>query len=479
MEKKKAEKKRMEKKKVDCVVIGTGMGGISAAALLSHYDYKVLVVEKRDQLGGRFSTQVIDGHKCPTGALIIQRGTELEETFKVTGAKFEIADCSEISWKIGDGIYPLLGKGSLKTFLTAIKNFRWHHYKFGIISFLMIMKAMLGIMWRGFVNLFRSEDNKLERKSKIGTMTYREWMAKYTDDSQIMQANHAIVSSLFTGTNDFECPAEDVFEFYASQANPFKKKKFGYAPRGNIELVKNLAKVVTDKGNELLTETEVKTIKVENGQATGVILSTKNGDIDVDARVVISNSGASQTMEMVGEENLPAEHVKEIKDTLRPIPIVMGLIESDVTLLDKTGLVVITGTKSIVTGVTLSLHSDEISPKGKHLLWTCGTPSNCIDHMDKDLEIQRNEEDMEKAFPLYKKHGRVLKWVVKDIDDDLPCMRSWPGYDMTVYTPIPNLFNVGDSVKDPGWCGTPACAKNAWKVVNRVRKNFPALMPIS
>lgn len=158
--------------------------------------------------------------------------------------------------------------------------------------------------------------------------------------------------------------------------------------------------------------------------------------------------------------------------TLQPVPIVMGLIESDVPLLDKTGLVVITGTQAIVTGVTLTLHSDEIGPPGKHLLWTCGTPASCTVPMDVERELRRNEEDMHKAFPLYKEHGRVLKWVVKDIDDDLPCMRTPPGYDMPVETPIPNLYNVGDAVKEAGWTGSPACAKNAWKVVDRVRKQL-------
>ncbi len=464
----------MEKKTVDCVVIGTGMGGATAAALMAHYGYKVLVSEKRSQVGGRFSTQVINGFKCPTGALIIQRGTELEETFKLTGAKFEIADCAEISWKIGDEIYPLLGKGVVsKTIAAALKKFRWRHYRFGIMSFFMMFKTIFSLLWRKLLNLFRSEGNKIERKSARGKISYRDWMAKYTSDPLIIQANHALVSSLFTATNDFECPAEDVFEFFASQANPAKMHKFGYAPRGNIELIKNLLKVVTDKGNEVLMETEVKKIKIEKGKATGVILSTKDGDIDIDARIVISNSGPRHTMEMVGEENLPADNVCEIKERLRPIPIIMGLIESDVPLLDKTGLVVITGTEAIVTGVTLTLHSDEIGPAGKHLLWTCGTPVNCSDKMDVEKEIERNERDMEKAFPLYKKHGRVLKWEVKDIDDDLPCMRSWPGYDMPVYTPITNLFDVGDGVKEPGWCGTPACAKSAWMAVDIIRERFP------
>jgi phytoene dehydrogenase-like protein len=462
----------MEKKRVDCVVIGSGMGGITAGALMAHYGYKVLVAEESSRLGGRFSTQEIGGFKCPTGALIIQRGTELEKTFKVTGAKFDIVNCTEISWKIGHDIYPLLGMGFFKTLGAAIFKLRWRHYKFGIIHQLMVFRAMLKIAWRAFLNLFRSEDNKIVRKSMRGTISYRDWMEKHTDDPKIIQANHAIVSSLFSATNDFECPAEDVFEFYASMANPAKIQRFGYAPRGNVELINNLAKIVTDRGSEVMTETEVKSIKVENGRATGVILATQQGEIDVDAAVVISNAGAKQTVDMVGEEHLTQDYVRELNETLQPVPIVMGLIESDVPLLNKKGLVVITGTQAIVTGVTLTLHSDQIGPPGKHLLWTCGTPASCTKPIDRELELKRNEEDLHTAFPLYKKYGRVLKWVVKDIDDDLPCMRTPPGYDMPVETPIPNLFNVGDAVKDPGWTGSPACAKNAWKVVDIVRKQY-------
>ena len=463
----------MQKKKVDCIVVGSGMGGISAGALMAHYGYKVLVVEKRSRMGGRFSTEEIEGFKCPTGALIIQRGTELEKTFQVTGARFDIVDCTDISWKIGDEIYPMLGKGVGKTLRAVVTKLGWKHYKFGLVSLAMVFKAMLGIAWRSFLNLFRGKDNPRERTSKRDTISYREWMEKHTDDPRVIQANHAIVSSLFSATNDFECPAADVFEFYASMANPAKMHKFGYAPRGNIELIHSLAKVVTDRGGEVMMETEVKSIKVENGKVTGAILSGAGGDMDVDAGVVISNAGPRQTLEMVGEEHFPEGYVQEVHKRLRPIPIVMGLIESDVPLLDKKGLVVITGTQAIVTGVTLTLHSDEIGPPGKHLLWTCGTPASCLDPIDREREIQRNEEDLETAFPLYREHGRVLKWVVKDISDDLPCMRTWPGYDMPVHTPIPNLFNVGDGVKAPGWTGSPACSKSAWIVVDRVREKYP------
>jgi len=136
---------------------------------------------------------------------------------------------------------------------------------------------------------------------------------------------------------------------------------------------------------------------------------------------------------------LSRKYVEDIKIRLRPVPILMGLIESDVPLQKEKGLICITGTNAIVTGTTLSLHSDELGPAGKHLMWTCGTPAWCIRKIDPELEIKRNEEDLMNAFPLYKDHGRVLAWVIKDIDDDLPCMRTWPGYDMPVTTPVRNL----------------------------------------
>ncbi len=463
----------MDTRKFDCIVIGSGIGGMTAGALLAHYGYKTLIAEKRSRLGGRFSTQVIEGFKCPTGALIIQRGTELEKTFTETGARFDIVDCTDISIKIGEEIYPLLGEGVGKTVRAALKHLRWHHYRFGIAGLLMTLKAFGRLSWRKVSERTGLPFSRLDMPHSEVALSYRAWMERHTNDPRIIQVHHAIVSSLFSATNDFECPAEEVFEFFASMASPAKFHRFGYAPRGNIELIDELAKVVTTHGGHVIKESEVKAIMVDRGRATGVVVEMDGKETSVDGRVIISNAGPRQTIDLVGEEHMPAWYVTHVRERLRPVPIVMGLIESDVPLLARKGLVVITGTKAIVTGVTLTLHSREIGPPGKHLLWTCGTPETCSGHIDPTHEIARNEEDLATAFPLFKNHGRVLKWVVKDIDDDLPCMRTRPGYDVSVETPIPNLFNVGDGVKDPGWTGSPACAKSAWKVVRMVRKAYP------
>ena len=52
----------------DVLVIGSGMGGMCAAALLSRKGYRTLVVESLPRVGGRCSTIEYKGFKCPRRA---------------------------------------------------------------------------------------------------------------------------------------------------------------------------------------------------------------------------------------------------------------------------------------------------------------------------------------------------------------------------------------------------------------------------
>ena len=62
------------KRQYDAIVIGSGVGGCCIAALLAYSGRRVLLMEKRAYLGGRFSTVDRDGFLCATGGLAIQTG---------------------------------------------------------------------------------------------------------------------------------------------------------------------------------------------------------------------------------------------------------------------------------------------------------------------------------------------------------------------------------------------------------------------
>ena len=58
----------------DAVVIGAGAGGLCAAARLVHAGLRPIVVESLDRLGGRASTEVIDGFTVNVGAIALEVG---------------------------------------------------------------------------------------------------------------------------------------------------------------------------------------------------------------------------------------------------------------------------------------------------------------------------------------------------------------------------------------------------------------------
>ena len=64
-------------KSCDVLVIGAGMGGLCAAALLSHAGYRTLVAERLPRIGGRCSTIEYKGFKCAAGAIGPEMGGQL------------------------------------------------------------------------------------------------------------------------------------------------------------------------------------------------------------------------------------------------------------------------------------------------------------------------------------------------------------------------------------------------------------------
>jgi hypothetical protein len=57
--------------------------------------------------------------------------------------------------------------------------------------------------------------------------------------------------------------------------------------------------------------------------------------------------------------------------------------------------------------------------------------------------------------------------------DAWPPQRAVAGYDLPNTTPLANLWNVGDGVKEYANGGTTACAETAQLVVEKVKDVFP------
>ena len=115
----------MAKEKCDVVVLGGGIGGLGVGALLASRGYKVLVAEKRDFVGGRFSSYEQEGFTLPTGAVTVHyKDTETEELFKETGAELDLVDAPRLFYRIAGKDHEMPPKGAIGVGLDIINVLR-------------------------------------------------------------------------------------------------------------------------------------------------------------------------------------------------------------------------------------------------------------------------------------------------------------------------------------------------------------------
>ncbi len=110
----------MQPQKYDVVVVGSGIGGLGVGALLAHRGYKTLVVEQMSMVGGRCSTEEVEGFKLPTGAVALHTGLGMAETFQEVGEEFEITMVPRLFYRLGGKDYEMATPGSLSMMLDLV-----------------------------------------------------------------------------------------------------------------------------------------------------------------------------------------------------------------------------------------------------------------------------------------------------------------------------------------------------------------------
>jgi len=431
----------MKRENYDVVVIGSGIGGMCAAALLTQEGYKTLVVERLPRIGGRFSTIKYKGFKLTTGAMVVEIGGFIEQIFGRVGAKFEVHPVASPRYRIEGKEYELPRKGGLRTIVSLVSGNERESE--GVMS-----AIKRGLSWQ----------------KPSDSISFREWLLQYTQNERILKTFWALITAV-QAVNDHELPTGEFFRYLQVPRPP----NYGFAPRGNLALMESLAEAIQVNHGEVRTRCLAKQIIVTDGMVRGVIIQKDKDETQIAAKVVISNAGPRKTVELAGRENFDKGYLKQLNETIRPAPIFWIQAATDRPLVECP-MLYLTGARRVNLVVCPTLVCPELAPHGKHLLMSGGAPDSSLPPYDFEKEKKLNIQDLRDNFPGFDEHTEIL--VASYFREDWPTYHSWPGYDLSQKTPIENLYNVGDGVKPPGWSGLRACAQSARLVVEDIRGRF-------
>lgn len=426
----------------DAVVIGAGAGGLFAAARLAKAGYRTLVIERLDKVGGRASTDEMDGFRVNNGAIVIEVGGITEQTCREVGADFDIREPHPSI------LYRIAGKD------VDIARGGW--------GFLLAKLTRQGAKLAKGLGAARDDSGLPE-----GQMSTAEWVAKYTKNEGVHGIFRNMCASVFSVGSD-ELPAR-VFLTYFTRKSAFKR--FGFHPEGTIGLWRALADAVDRLGGDVRLSSSVRQILVEDGQVRGVIIDSQVGSETVECPIVISDIGPMATTLLLDIAHLPADYLAEVKRTDRPTSMITVNFASKERLIDAPGMLSFSKTRRLAYMASFCELCPEMAPPGWWLYVGTAVPEPAIGNFDETAETELLMADLREQIDRFDERARVLSVVITR--DEWPPQRAVVGSDLTHETPICGLWNVGDGVKEFANGGTTACAETAQIVVEKVVREFP------
>ncbi len=425
--------------KYDIVVVGAGMGGLCSAALLTHYGYKTLVLEKLPFVGGRASSVKYKGFTLPTGALYVETHGVVDKLFQEVGAAFPVRDFPiQLCFRMGGKDYTMPLKGGLKT---VISNFASEAE----------MARIMGAIRRAFT-----------WQEPSSAVSIRDWLREYTQNDKVL--------AIFRGMSNYQC-----VNFGDMPAAEFiRQLKFagtaGADPRGFLAFMEELVKVIKAKGGDVRTGCRVKRISVTDEVANGVVVNLPGeGETEIPAKVVISDVGPHGTVDLAGSQNFEKGYLKEVKERVRPLAYMCLEIASEKPLVDFRGVMVVPEGRRQMTMMCTSLVYPEYAPPGKHLLQAWAAPESSFLPLDAKKELDLMVQDIRETIPGFDRDAEILH--VSYWQKEWPMYRAMPGA-LGQKTSVENLYNVGDGVAPLAPLGLPGCAASARIVVDDIKQRF-------
>jgi phytoene dehydrogenase-like protein len=424
----------MREIETEAIVIGAGAGGMCAAARLAANGIKPVLVEAMDKLGGRASTEVIEGFTINTGAIALEVGGVFEETFHLVGAPLDLRFPEPASVFYLDGKIVDVGRGG------------WG--------------LLLGQMTKQAARILDKFAEARTGQLPDGRQSTAEWLTGFTGNETVHALFRNLCAAIFACNAD-ELPARAFLTYFTSKG---AFKRFGFSPTGTIGAWRSLADGIRRHGGEIWLSTAVSRIEIDAGRIAGVTVQRGGEAVRLRAPVVISNAGPRATVALAGEANVPSSYRDQLAN-LRPAANIVFNFASRQPLIGMQGIATFGRTRRLCNMAAMTATCPELAPPGWHLYVAYAVPKPALGDFDAQAETNLALEDLREQLPGF---GQAKMLSIRVMRDDWPAQRSCAGYDLPRDTGVPGLWCVGDAVKVYGNGGTQACAESAKLVVDAI-----------
>ena len=292
-----------------CVIIGSGLGGLSTGVILAKNGYEVTILEQSHQIGGCLQCFERNGVKFETGMHFIgsmEEGQILSNYFKY----LEIRDKISLS-RLDDDAYDVVA-------------LRGEHFPFPFGR-----EAFIERFSKRFPSQRRNLEDYYDLVEKVAALSsyYRtdqnETSAGFVDEELLLRNINEVIDHTITdpllrdvlvGNLPLYAAQKDKTSFatHAFIVNFYNKSAYRIVG-GSDKIAGALLEVLTQYGGRVLTHHKVTKILVDEKYATGVM--TSNGTMFA-ADVVISDIHPSQVLDLVDEHIFTSAY----KTRVRSIP---------------------------------------------------------------------------------------------------------------------------------------------------------------
>ena len=290
------------------IVIGSGFGGLAAAVRLGARGYRVTVLERRDQPGGRAYVYRRDGFTFDGGPTVITAPFLFEELWALCGRRLaDDVDLRPVSpfyrIRFHDGqVFDYTGDA------VAMRREIARFQPADVDGYERLLEMSRKIFEVGFERLSYEPFSSWTDMARIvpdmvKLQSYRTvWglVSRHIADDRLRQV--LSFHPLLVGGNPFETTS-----IYALICYLERKWGVWFPLGGTGALVQGLVKLIEGQGSTVRLRTEVSRIDVEKGRATGVTLADGTR---LRAEVVISNADSAFTYKHL----LAPEHRKRWTD---------------------------------------------------------------------------------------------------------------------------------------------------------------------